>query len=156
MVHTTAGWREMRLSIFARRKRGPPVRTAGDWLRRKLPAPHVRVIPGATGTGEQLGPSRPRMATRPGVAETGTVGVIADGAKWVRTQVAASLPRATGVLDTYHAVEQLWAAAKARFGEGAAEAVGRVEARRAALLRGGACAGGGAGRCAVVGCVRVL
>lgn len=138
MVHTTAGWREMRLSIFAKRLRGNPVRTARDWHRRQLPAPHVRVIQAAIRTGEQLGPGWRRMATRLGLIETASISVIADGAKWIWNQVTAHLPGATGVLDIYHALEQLWTAARARFGEGAAEATVWVEARRATLLRGGA------------------
>ena len=138
MVNTTAGWREMRLSIFAKRTRGTAVRRAKDWHQRKLPAPHVRVIQAAIRTGEQLGPSWRRMAARLGVTETASISVIADGAKWIWNQVAGHLSGATGVLDIYHAVEQLWAAARARFGEGAAETVSWVEARRATLLRGGA------------------
>jgi len=138
MVNTTAGWREMRLSIFAKRTRGQPVREATDWHRRQLPAPHVRVIQAAIRTGEQLGPSWRRMAARLGLIETTSISVIADGAKWIWNQVAGHLPGATGVLDVYHAMEQLWTAARTRFGEGAAEAVRWVEARRATLLRGGA------------------
>ena len=42
-------------------------------------------------------------------------------------QVASHLPGATGVLDIYHALEQLCAAARARFGEGAAETASWVE-----------------------------
>lgn len=138
MVNTTAGWREMRLSIFAKRRRGNPVRSARDWHQRQLPAPHVRVIQAAIRTGEQLGPSWRRMAARLGLRETTSISVIADGAKWIWKEVAGHLPGATGVLDIYHALEQLWAAARARFGEGAAEAAAWIEARRAALLRGGA------------------
>jgi hypothetical protein len=138
MVNTTAGWREMRLSIFAKRTRGNPVRGARDWRQRDLPAPHVRVIQAAIRTGEQLGPSWRRMATRLGLRQTGSISVIADGAKWIWNQVTAHLPGATGVLDIYHALEQLWAASRARFGEGAAAAARWVEARRATLLRGGA------------------
>lgn len=138
MVNTTAGWREMRLSIFAKRARGQPVRGAQDWHQRDLPAPHVRVIQAAIRTSEQLGPSWRRMATRLGVAETASISVIADGAKWIWNQAAAHLPGATGVLDIYHALEQLWVAARAWLGEGSAEAAAWVEARRGALLRVGA------------------
>jgi hypothetical protein len=70
MVNTTAGWREMRLSIFAKRRRGKPVRKAKDWHQRDLPTPHVRVIQAAIRTSEQLGPSWRRMATRLGLNET--------------------------------------------------------------------------------------
>jgi hypothetical protein len=91
MVNTTAGWREMRLAIFARRQRGKPVRKAADWHRRKLPAPHVRVIRAAIRTSEQLGPGWRRMAARLGLTETASISVIADGAKWIWNQVAGHL-----------------------------------------------------------------
>jgi hypothetical protein len=138
MVNTTAGWREMRLSIFAKRKRGKPIGGSKDWHQRDLPTPHVRVIQAAIRTSEQLGPSWRRMATRLGLSETSAVSVIADGAKWIWNQVSSHLPGVTGVLDIYHAVEHLWAAAKARFGEGTAESVRWVQLWRGTLLRGGA------------------
>lgn len=56
-VNTTAGWREMGLSIFARRERGRPASGRADWEQRHLPAPHVRVIQAGIRTGDQLGPS---------------------------------------------------------------------------------------------------
>jgi hypothetical protein len=138
MVNTTAGWREMRLSIFAKRNRGTPVSGRDDWEQRDLPAPHARVIQAGIRTGDQLGPGWRRMAGRLGLADTTRVTVIADGAKWIWTQVAAHLPGAAGVLDVYHASEHLWAAGKAVLGEGTAGCRAWVEARRGTLLRSGA------------------
>lgn len=137
-VNTTAGWREMRLSIFAKRQRGQAVAGRVDWEQRGLPAPHARVILSGIRTAEQLGPIWRRQATRLGLRATAELSAIADGAKWIWAQVAAHLPGATGVLDIDHASEHLWAAAKAHFGEGTAEARAWVEGRRATLLRGGA------------------
>jgi hypothetical protein len=137
-VNTTGGWREMRLSIFAKRKRGKPASGRGDWEQRGLPAPHARVIQAGIRTSDQLGPGWRRMAGRLGVADTASVSVIADGAKWIWGQVAAHLPGAAGVLDVYHATEHLWRAAKAVLGEGSAGCRGWVEGRRATLLRSGA------------------
>jgi hypothetical protein len=135
MVNTTAGWREMRLSIFAKRRRGRP---AAGWEQRDLPAPHVRVVQAGIRTGDQLGPQWRRMAARLGLTDAGSVTVIADGAKWIWAQVSGHLPGAAGVLDIYHASARLWAAAQAAFGEGSGAAAAWVAARRAALLRGGA------------------
>jgi hypothetical protein len=137
-VNTTAGWREMRLSVFAKRHRGAPAAGRADWERRDLPAPHVRVIQAGIRTGDQLGPAWRRMAGRLGLGQASAVTALADGARWIWRQLEAHLPGAGGVLDIYHASAQLWAAARARFGEGAAEAAAWVEARRATLLRGGA------------------
>lgn len=137
MVNTTAGWREMRLSIFAKRRRGKPASGRGDWEQRGLPAPHARVVQAGIRTGDQLGPGWRRMAARLGLRDTGVITVIADGAKWIWNQTAAHLSGAAGVLDVYHATEHLWAAGKAVLGEGAG-CRAWVEARRATLLWGGA------------------
>jgi hypothetical protein len=139
-VHTTRGWREMRLSVFAKRHRGQPVRSRDDWEQRDLPAPHVRVLQAGIRTGEQLGPAWRRQAAWLGVRQTAALSVLADGAKWIWRQQEQHLPGAVGVLDIYHAVAQLWAAAHAHFGEGSAAAAAWVEARRATLLQGGASA----------------
>jgi hypothetical protein len=138
MVNTAAGWREMRLSIFAKRGRGRPAAGPGDWEQRGLPAPHARVVQAGIRTGDQLGPAWRRLAGRLGLADAGSITVIADGAKWIWNQVSAHLPGAAGVLDVYHAGEHLWAAANGAFGEGTAAARAWVEARRATLLRSGA------------------
>lgn len=138
-VNTADGWREMRLSIFAKRERGKPTRGPDDWEQRHLPRPHVRVIQAAIRSGDQLGPGWRRSASRLGVADTSQLSVIADGAKWIWGQVSAHLPGSVGVLDIYHASEHLWAAANGHFGEGTPEARSWVNARRASLLaRGGA------------------
>ena len=139
-VHTTSGWREMRLSIFAKRHRGEPVAGRQDWEQRDLPAPHVRVIQAGIRTAAQLGPAWRRLAGRLGLRQTASVTAIADGARWIWRQLDQYLPGCAGVLDVYHAVEQLAAAARAHFGEGSAAAGAWVEARRATLLRGGAAA----------------
>jgi hypothetical protein len=136
-VNTTAGWREMRLSIFAKRQRGQPVLGAADWEQRDLPAPHARVIQAGIRTAEQLGPGWRRLAGRLGLRETAAVSAIADGARWIWRQLEGHLPGAVGVLDIYHASQQLWAAAQAHFGEGTAAAQAWVEARRSTLLRDG-------------------
>jgi hypothetical protein len=139
-VNTTAGWREMRLSIFAKRRRGRPPAGPGAAEPRDLPAPHARVVQAGIRTGDQLGPGWRRQAARLGLRDAAAVTVIADGAKWIWRQVEANLPGAAGVLDFFHASEHLWAAARARFGEGAAAARAWAEDRRAALLAGGAAA----------------
>lgn len=138
MVNTTSGWREMRLSIFARRRRGKPAFGRDGWRQRGLPPPHARVVQAAVRTCERLGPAWRRMAGRLGLTDTSAVTALADGAKWIWRQLEAALPGCCGVLDVYHASQHLHDAAKAAFGEGTAEAAAWVEARRATLLRRGA------------------
>ena len=130
----------MRLSIFAKRRRGQPVTGPLGWQQRNLPAPHVRVIQAGIRTGEQLGPGWWRMAVRLGLSDTSSITVLADGARWIWNQLAEHLPGAAGVLDIYHASEHLWAAAHAQFGEGTPQAWAWVAARRRTLLRAGATA----------------
>ena len=138
-VTTLGGWREMRLAIFAKRPRGPAAMPA-QWDDRGLPAPAVRVLFGGLWTAEQFGPQWRAWADRLGIKEAADITVLADGAKWIWRQAERSLPGAAGVLDIYHASEHLHAAAKALYGEGAAEGPAWVEARRQALLQGGAAA----------------
>jgi hypothetical protein len=138
MVNTTAGWREMRLSIFAKRRRGKPVFDRSGWRQRRLPAPHARVVQAGIRTCGRLGPSWRRMAARLGLSDAREVTALADGARWIWRQLEAALPGCAGVLDVYHASQHLCDAAKAALAEGEVEAW--VEARRATLLRGGASA----------------
>jgi hypothetical protein len=136
-VNTTGGWREVRLSIFAKRRRGDPVTDLDDWDGQRMPAPHARVATAAVRTGGALGPQWRRAAARLGVTRTAELTVLADGAKWIWNEVRKNLPGATGVLDIYHAGEHAHHAAVALHGEGpAAEAW--YEARRRTLLWSGA------------------
>jgi hypothetical protein len=130
-VNTTAGWREMRLSVFAKRRRAEP----GG----RLPAPHARVLSAAVVGCGRLGPQWRRAAARLGVRDAAELTVIADGAKWIWAQAEASLPGAAGVLDFYHASERLYQAGRELLGDTPAAAA-RAEARRGTLLA----AGGGA------------
>jgi hypothetical protein len=135
-VNTTGGWREVRLSIFAKRRRGEPVTDLEDWDEQRLPAPHVRVATAAIRTSTALGPQWRRAATRLGLRRTDEVTALADGAKWIWTEIEKNLPGAAGVLDVYHASEHLHAAAVALHGTGpAAEAW--YERRRRTLLETG-------------------
>jgi hypothetical protein len=126
----------VRLSIFAKRRRGEPVTDLDGWDDQRLPAPHARVATAAIRTSTALGPQWRRAAGRLGVKRTDEVSALADGAKWIWTEIEKNLPGAAGVLDIYHAGEHLHAAAVALHGAGpAAEAW--YKARRRTLLEGG-------------------
>jgi hypothetical protein len=136
-VNTTEGWREIRLSIFAKRRRGEPITDLDAWDDQRLPAPTARVATAGIRTSDALGPQWRRAAARLGVNDTRAITVLADGAKWIWNQVERNLPGSAGVLDIYHASEQIHAAAAALHGE--AEAARQwAEARRRALLESGA------------------
>ena len=137
-VNTTRGWREIRLSIFAKRQRGRPVIQLDDWDEQRLPAPETRVATAAIKTSAALGPQWRRAATRLGIRRTEQITVLADGAKWIWNQVARSLPGAEGILDFYHAGEHIYAMAHALHGEGTAAAKDWAEPRKRTLLESGA------------------
>jgi hypothetical protein len=137
-VNTTGGWREIRLSVFAKRPRGHPVTDLDDWDEQRLPAPEARVAAAAIVSSAALGPQWRRAAARLGVKRADGVTVLADGAKWIWAEVEKNLPGAAGVLDFYHASEHIHAAARALHGEGTAAARGWAEARERALLESGA------------------
>jgi hypothetical protein len=130
-VNTTAGWREMRLSVFAKRH---PAEPGG-----RLPAPHARVLAAAVVGSDRLGPQWRRMAARLGVRDTSQVTVLADGAKWIWAQADQALPGAAGVLDFYHASERLYQAGRELLGETPAAAAW-ANARRGTLLDAGGAA----------------
>jgi hypothetical protein len=137
-VNTTGGWREIRLSVFAKRERGRPVIDLDHWEEQRLPAPTARVATAVIRASEALGPSWRRAAGRLGIKRTDRITVLADGAKWIWNQVARSLPGAAGVLDFYHAGEHVYAAAHAIHGEGTAAARAWAERRKRVLLESGA------------------
>jgi hypothetical protein len=138
-VNTTEGWREMRLSIFARREPGEPVTDLGAWDGQRLPAPTARAATAGIRTSDALGPQWRRAAARLGIKDARSITVLADGARWIWAQVERNLPGAAGVLDIYHASEHIYAAAKALRGEGAG-AEDWAGARRRTLLESGAAA----------------
>ncbi len=137
-VNTTRGWREIRLSVFAKRERGRPTTDLDHWDERRLPAPTARSAAAAIRASEALGPSWRRAAARLGIKRTDQITVLADGAKWIWNQVARSLPGAAGLLDFYHAGEHVYAAAHAIHGEGTTAAKTWAEARKRTLLESGA------------------
>jgi len=136
-VNTTGGWREIRLSIFAKRPRGTSVLDRDACDDQRLPEPAARVAAASIRTGEALGPQWRRCAARLGIKDAAAITVIADGAKWIWGQAEANLPGAAGVLDIFHAGQHIHAAATARYGEGA-EARRWAERRRRTLLESGA------------------
>jgi hypothetical protein len=137
MVNTWEGWREMRLGVYAKRPRGRPA-AAAQWDTRRLPAPSARVLFAGVESARHFGPRIRRWAARLGVKDAAAVTVLADGADWIWNQARRQLPGARGLLDIYHGSEHLGGAARALFGEGAAEAAAWVGAGRLALLTGGA------------------
>jgi hypothetical protein len=135
-VNTAGGWREMRLSIFAKRPCGEPVTDLDAWDDRWLPAPTARVAAVGIRTGVALGPQWRRAAAQLGIKDARAITVIADGAKWIWAQVERNLTGVAEVLNIYHANEQIRTAAIALHSEPAASRAW-AEGRRRTLLESG-------------------
>jgi hypothetical protein len=96
-VDTQEGWRDVKVAVFDRRKRGEP--TAEKWDERDLPAPAVRSVVAA-------------------VEEVGLFGErCAQEAEWVRNLSVRHFPGAQGVLDFWHGAEHIADGAKAACGQ---------------------------------------
>lgn len=118
-INTTGGWREMRLSVLAKRQ---PIAAAGpdQWDKRVLNRPSVRLASCAIANADRVGASWQRLSKRMGLGQE-PMSVIADGAKWIWRQASRRLsPRADWCVDVYHVAQHLHACGKALLGEGAA------------------------------------
>jgi hypothetical protein len=135
-VNTGEGWKEMRVGVFAKRVLGAPARP-DQWRTRRLPAPHVRVALAAIEDHKTFAARWPVVASRLGIRTNSPLDVLADGAKWIWERVGFHFAFAQGGLDIFHALEHVAAAAKALFGEGAAEAHRWQDRCRDALLAEG-------------------
>lgn len=136
-VHTTQGWREMRVGVFAKRPRGQP-QTVARWQERHLPAPAARVAFAGLVRADSFGGQWRQWAGRLGLKQTKELTVLADGARWIWKQLERHLPGAQGVLDIYHASAHLHQAAAVLHGEQTPAARRWVDGRRRSLLQGGA------------------
>ena len=123
-VNTTGGWREVRLSIFAKRRRGEPVTDLDDWDDQRLPAPHVRVATAAIRTSDALGPQWRRAAARLGIERTRRASRSwPTGRSGSGTRSRGTCPGPPGCWTSTTPAEHLHAAAVALHGAGpAAEA----------------------------------
>ncbi len=135
-VNTTGGWREMKLGIFSKRKRGEAA-TPQQWSDRTLPAPESRVSFAAIERSDRFGRRWKQWARRLGILDTSNVTVLADGAKWIWEEQLNHLRGAEGVLDIFHALEHVSDTAKKLYGERTPAATAWTDATRSLLLAGG-------------------
>ena len=135
MVNTAEGWQEMKLALFAKRPRGESA-TPAEWDDRSLPKPSVRVGFAAIEGSERFGARWGQWAARLGIRDTTKITVLADGAKWIWEEARRNLIGCEGVLDVYHALQSVSAAAKSLFGETAAATQWTDQMRTALIGRG--------------------
>jgi hypothetical protein len=119
-INTVDGWREMRQSVMSKRKAALPA-PAGQWEDRVLEVPTVRMAICGIAPCARIGASWARLAKALGLPGDQALSVIADGAKWIWAQAAQRFtgPAVQWVVDVYHVMLYLHAAAAALGGEAA-------------------------------------
>lgn len=119
-INTVNGWREMRVSVLARRE---PALSCDpkDWDRRVLNVPTVRLASCRIADADHVGAGWKRLSRRVGLARSDQLSVIADGAKWIWEQAGKRLSKqAKWCVDVYHVSHHLHDCGKSIFGEGPA------------------------------------
>ena len=121
MAHIDGDWREVKLGSFLRWRAGKPeaISDVADWL-----------------NCEQFREPLWSEALVRGAPEARQVVVIADGAAWIWQTANTLFPRATEILDWYHACEHLWQAGRVIHGEATPETHTLVKRWKAALRQG--------------------
>lgn len=120
MVNTREdGWREARVSVFAKRVPGEGVdpESLTGLTDRNLPKPAAKLATLRIASCEQMGPHWKTIAARCGWGEGEQVSALGDGAPWLWSQMASALPRAQCVLDPFHVSEHVHACAALLYGE---------------------------------------
>jgi hypothetical protein len=135
-VNTYEGWREVRLGVFAKRHAAPAAQPEA-WDQRRLPRPTATTMFAAIERGERFVKRWSRWMGRLNIGTKTRVYVAADGAPWIWQGVEDYLSQADGILDIYHALEHLAAAARALEGEGTQAAAAWRDTARGILLHQG-------------------
>lgn len=137
MVNTREGWREIRLTVLAKREPGAPAQPS-QWHERELPAPSARVAQAAIAAADQIGQTMAQTAQRAGLPQGRGLSVLGDGAKWIWNQCGLHLPHAEQSLDVLHLSQHVHDAGKTIHGEGSDPARRFAEDHLMGLLRDGA------------------
>jgi hypothetical protein len=119
-VKTDGGWRELRVSVFARREAAEPAEAA-QWEQRTLEKPGCRIAWAAIATSEQIGASWELMLEHLGLQHSPRLSVLGDGARWIWDESAKrfkAIVNVEWVVDVYHVCEKIQTCAKEMFGVG--------------------------------------
>jgi hypothetical protein len=115
-VNTTGGWREMRLSVLAKRQAALPA-TPAQWKDRVLSAPTARMAVCAIAPANVVGSSWKRLADHLSLPRDHPLSVLADGAKWIWREAAKRFGKDTRwIVDIFHVSEHLHTCAKEMLG----------------------------------------
>lgn len=140
-VNTPAGWRDIKLVVYACRERGDSS-TPADYEQRDLPAPRVRSVVAEVEQAQAFGPRCKAEAERLGVVDASGglvagLSVLGDGADWIWNLAEAQFAGAAQLLDVYHAVEKLAVAGREEFGQGTAALAQWLDEARGKLVADG-------------------
>jgi hypothetical protein len=135
-VNTAAGWRDVKVAVFACRTRAAPAEAAG-WDQRDLPGPSVRAVIAAVEEASAFGDRCAAEAGRLGLSQPSVLTVLGDGAEWIWNLSARHFPGAAENLDVYHGIEHLAEAARRVFGEATTAAHEQTQRGRTRLLEDG-------------------
>jgi hypothetical protein len=135
-VNTLEGWRDVKVGVVDRRKRGEPS-TAAEWEERDLPAPTVRSVVAAVETSAAFGERCAAETKRLKLTDAKQFSILGDGAEWVWNLAAEHWPGAQQLLDVWHGAEHLAEGAKKVFGPGSLEATRQAAWGRQRLLEDG-------------------
>ena len=134
------GWREMRVMIQSKREAGEKIDRA-KWTGltdRGLPRPSAALVTARAVDCEQVGTLLERAGELVGVGHGEETTFIADGAKWIWSQVDRVLPKAERVVDVYHVSQHLHECGQTIHGQKTAEARQWAEHRLAEIVQQGA------------------
>jgi hypothetical protein len=115
LERTTEGWKEVKLGALCAAHPAPaPAPGAAPAAGAAGPTTYTATLAPAAAFGRQL----QAAAERRGLRWARRVVVLGDGAKWIWKLASQRFPRATQVVDWYHAHEHLWQLAQLLYGEG--------------------------------------
>jgi hypothetical protein len=123
-VNTVDGWREMRISVFAKRQACEPA-LPEQWEQRVLEKPECRVAWAAIAASHLVGASWRRMLEQLGLENTPRLSVLGDGARWIWDEAAKRfrvIVHVDWVVDVYHVGEHVHDCGQKMFGAGTPEA----------------------------------
>ena len=136
-VNTVDGWREMRVSVFAKREASGPAQP-DQWAQRVLEKPACRVARAAIAASHRIGASWQQMLRQLGLEDTPRLSVLGDGAKWTWDEAAKRFKMILNVewvVDVYHVSEHIHGCAQKMFGAKAPRAGEWAQSRLEELIR---------------------
>lgn len=134
MIHTREGWKETKVASFFGFEAGAEREGSaeGEYQARAYDSTYCTWL----GSVDQFGPLQWAEAERRQVDWAKEVVCVSDAAAWIERLSETCYPRATKIVDWWHASEHIWAVAKAVYGEGTKGAEAWAEARSDELWKG--------------------